>query len=375
MKTMVLSLLIILAGLTACQNTPDDQATPNVPSAPGVARPDPTTTPSPVVSAQPPTPTSIVSDLVSTRTYTHTTQRFRIDYPGNWQPVDRPAGVIFIDPGDQAGYSVFFSDVGELYSTVQLKQYLAAFIAQNFSDSTPISQENLPDESVQAQFTSDDPRLGRTINEVRVLQEDTLVFILLMSITEPQWEISQDKLYALADTLTPLDTSPVAEAEPTDEPPVWTLIGPNSNKFAFFYPSDWEIVSQEESSVLVRMPDTDMMFDTSTFAWPGAGSDPESAQKAAQAFITNLGKKYEQVETLPPAEFPLDTMTGATIDFLYTTETGQSMAGSVITAAREGNMYRIVFMSPAAYYQDALAWFNPMYKSFKVLSPEELEVK
>lgn len=374
MKTIFLSLLIILASLTACQNTPNDQEKPNTPSAPGVARPDSTSTPSPVVPAQTPTPTSVVSDLVATQTYTHTTQRFRIDYPGNWQSVERPDGVIFIDPGDQAGYSVFFSDVGESYSAEHLNQYLEAFIAQNFTDATAVSQETMPDKSVQAQFTTEDPRVGQTINEARMLQEDTLVFIVLMSITEPQWDISQDKLYALVDTLTPLDTSPFVEAEPTDEPPVWMLIGPNSNKFAFFYPSDWEIVAQEKNSVTVQMPDTDIVFETSTFAWPGADSDPESDQKAANAFVTSLDKKYEQVETLPPAEFPLDTMTGATIDFLYTAETGDSMAGSVITAASEGQMYRIVFLAPAEYYQGALEWFNPMYKSFRILSPEELEV-
>jgi hypothetical protein len=50
------------------------------------------------------------------------------------------------------------------------------------------------------------------------------------------------------------------------------------------------------------------------------------------------------------------------------------MAGSVITAASEGQMYRIVFLAPAEYYQGALEWFNPMYKSFRILSPEELEI-
>jgi len=385
MKAKILRLLIILVYLTlvnliivnlaACQNTPVNQAvTPNIPSAPANARPDPTSTPSPVAPAPTPTPTSIVSDLVATQTYTHTTQRFSIDYPGNWQSVERPDGVIFIDPGDQAGYSVFFSDVGEAYTTDQLNQYLETFIAQNFAGAAIASQETLPDESVQAQFITDDPRLGQTINEVRILQKDTLVFILLMSITEPQWEISQDELYALADSLAVLDASPIAEAEPTDEPPVWLLIGPTSNTFGFFYPSDWEIVTQEENSVTVRMPDTEIVFDASTFAWPGADSDSESAQKAANAYVTSLDKKYEQVETLPPAEFPLDEMTGATIDFLYTTDTGESMAGSVITAASEGQMYRIVFLAPAEYYQGALEWFNPMYRSFSLLSPEELEV-
>jgi hypothetical protein len=37
-------------------------------------------------------------------------------------------------------------------------------------------------------------------------------------------------------------------------------------------------------------------------------------------------------------------------------------------------MYRVVFLAPAEYYQGALEWFNPMYKSFRILSPEELEI-
>jgi hypothetical protein len=48
------------------------------------------------------------------------------------------------------------------------------------------------------------------------------------------------------------------------------------------------------------------------------------------------------------------------------------MAGSVITAAQEDHLYQIVFTAPAEYYAWALQWFNPMYQSFKMLSPEEL---
>jgi hypothetical protein len=376
-KKISLGLLLILLAVTGCHNSPANiRPTPN---AQLVNRPDPTATPTPAAPVPTPSPTSVVSDLVATQTYTHTTQRFQVDYPKNWQSVERPDGVIFVDPGNQAGYSVFFNDVGKTYSAKQLNQYLVTFVAQNFDTQTPdfavISQETQKDGSVLAQFTQTDPKLGATINEIRVLQKDTLVYVLLISITQTQWEISAERLHKLAATLTPLDTSPMTEAEPTTEPPVWVLIGPTSNAFAFFYPSDWEILAQEENTVTVAMPDTGIVFEAGALAWPGADSDPDSAQKAAQAFVTSLGKKHERLQSLPPAEFPLHTFTGATIDFLYTTKNGENIAGSVITAAHEGKMYRIVFWAPAEYYQGALEWFNPMYKSFETLVPEELLIE
>jgi hypothetical protein len=322
----------------------------------------------------------MVSDLIATGTYTHTTGRFRIGYPENWQFSEQPDGTIFVEPGDRGGYSVFFSDVGEVYSKRELNQFLVTFVVENFleegSDFEAISQEAQADGSIEAQFATLDPRLGQTINAVRVLQEDTIVFVLLISVTEEQWTVSQNELQALTDTLTPLDTAPLlVEVPPTEEPPVWLLIGPTSNQFAFFYPSDWEILGQDENTVTVTMPDTEIVFEASTFDWPGADDNLETAEKAAQAYLANLSKKYKEVENLPASEFPLDTATGATIDFLYTTAEDKTMAGSVIMAASEGRMYRVVFSAPAEFYQAALEWFNPMYKSFKILSPDDLKVE
>ena len=82
--------------------------------------------------------------------------------------------------------------------------------------------------------------------------------------------------------------------------------------------------------------------------------------------------KYEDVENLPPAEFPLDTVTGATVDFLYTTAEDVAMAGSVITAAYDEQIFRVVFTAPAEFYGAALQWFNPMYQSFKILPADEM---
>jgi hypothetical protein len=285
--------------------------------------------------------------------------------------------VVFIEPGDRAGYSVFFSDVGQIFSEKELKQYLVTFVAENFVDEdsgfSVINQEKLVGNTIEAQFATTDPNLGRMINEIRISQIDTLVFVRYMSTTEEQWEISQDKLQVLVSSFTPLNTAPLLETPPPEEPPVWILIGPTSNRFGFFYPSNWEILRQAKNDIVVAMPDTDITFEASTFAWLDVDNDAQAAEKAALAYLTNISQKHQDVENLPPSEFPLDTITnGVTIDFLYTTEDGIPMAGSVITAAEDGQVYRIVFSAPAEMYQAALEWFNPMYKSFRILSPEEL---
>ncbi|MBN1221268.1 MAG: hypothetical protein JXM69_20255 [Anaerolineae bacterium] len=370
MKTILLYLLFpLVAMLSACHNpTPTGQTTPTP------VRPDPTSTPTSTLVD--PTPTSVVSDLVATSVYTHSTGRFSINYPEHWQFSERTDGVVFVEPGDQAGYSVFFNDAGQVYSEKELKQYLVTFVAENFagkdSGFAVISPEKLVGNTIEAQFATRDPKLGQMMNEIRVSQVDTLVFVQYVSATEEQWQISQNRLQALANSLTPLDTAPATATSPTEEPPVWILIGPTSNRFGFFYPNNWEILQQEKNTVVVGQPDASMTFEASTFVWPKAGNDSQVAEEAARAYLTNITQKYKDVKNLPLAKFPLDTIpTGATIDFLYTTENREAMAGSVIAAAKEGQVYRIVFTAPAATYRVALEWFNPMHQSFKILSPEE----
>ena len=367
-----LSSLILIFVLPACQNA----TSPSQP-VPTPIRPDPTLTPTATaLPAHTPAPTSVVSDLVTINTYTHSSRRFSIHYPENWQLSERPDGVIFIEPGDHAGYSVFFNDVGQAYSQQELNQYLVTFVAKNFvdekSDFSVISQEDQADGSVEAQFSTLDPNLGQTINEVRVSQIDTIVFVRFLSATQEQWEISQSKLQALVDTFTPLDTTPVTKTPPTEEPPVWVLIGPTSNQFGFFYPSDWEVLKREKNTVSVAAPDNEMTFEATALDWPGASDDPETAEKAALTYLTSVSKRYKAVENVPPTEFPLDTVTGTTIDFLYTTEEDVAMAGSVITAAHEDRVFRVVFTAPAEFYGAALQWFNPMYQSFKILPADEM---
>ncbi len=360
----ILLLVLSNCGDTQPANRPDFQP----------IRPDPTST----LAASPlGTPTSVVSDQVELSSYTHFTQRFSLSYPANWQFFERPDGVVFIDPGDQAGYSVFFSDVGQTYSEQELNQYLVTFVAKNFAekeaDFTPLSQEQKADGSIVAQFASVDPKLGQAMNEVHVSQKDTIVYVIFISATEEQWQVSQNQFHRLADTLTPLDTSPVVEIPPTDEPPVWLLTGPTSNAFGFLYPSDWKIARQDESSVAVTMPDTNITFEASVSDASGAKDDPKAAEKVALKYVENLGKENKDLQSLPPAKFQLDQITDAvTIDFLYTAADGTQMAGSIITAFSEGKMYQVVFTSSAELYEFALQWFNSMYMSFKILPAEDI---
>lgn len=364
--------LILLTMLAACGSA----GPPRSPAFSPV-RPDPTNTPvsGPAMAAASPAPTSVVSRQVTVTTYTHPGGRFSINLPENWRRSERPNGVVFLDPGGHAGYSVVMANVGRVYSPEELNQYLVTFVAQNFvnteSNFSAISQKTRPDGSVVARFTTLDPKLGPTTHEVRVRQQDTIVFVLLITATEEQWQISSAGLQALADSFTPLNTGPLAT--PTPQPPSWVLVGPTSNLFGFLYPSDWEILHQDDSRVVVKMPDYDVLFEAGVSDLPASGDTPAAAARAeARAYLDTVAAQNSDMQSLPPEDFPLDGMAGVTIDFLYTSPQGQAMAGSVIAAANSRNLYRITFSAPADIYQATLEWFNPMYKSFKALSPEDL---
>jgi hypothetical protein len=369
-KPVFYLLVFMMVMVSACQNSPAvNQPTPRA------SRPDPTATPTAAQPNRPLPPTPVVSELVATQSYTHTSGQFTLNYPANWQYTERLDGVIFIEPGDHAGYSVFFYDVGQVYSPQQLNQYLVTFVAKNFvqaqSGFKAVSQEQQADGSVKGQFITTDPTLGPMMNEIRVKQVKTVVLVTLIRVIQPQWEVSQSRLEMLVDTLRPLETAAASGQTPTAELPEWQLVGPTGNRFAFFYPSDWNITHQDESSVTVALPENEFTFEASVFEWPV--NTPDAAEKAAQAYVTSLTKKYKDVQHTSVAKFPLDTVKdGATFDFLYTTANKVTLAGSVVTAVREGQMYRVVFTAPAQFYQGALGWFNPMIKSFKMLTPEKV---
>ena len=342
-------------------------------------RPDPTPTPTgPAAGTRAPSrPTSVVPEQVARSSYIHPTVRFSIDYPESWQPYEQPDGVIFLDPGSHAGYSVTFTEVEEAYSDQELNQYLVSFVAQNFAGAgtnfKAISQQQQANGVVVAQFSSRDPFLGQAISEVRVRQKDNVIFVLLINAVEEQWDVSRQELQQLLDTFMPLETGPVAAATPTEEPPVWVLIGPTGNRFGFLYSDAWEVLNQDETSVTVSMAGTGVTFEAKLVDLPGTVTDPAAAaREAALAYADNLTGEYENVQNLPPQEFPLDRLTGSTIDFLYTDKDGTDMAGSIITAVQDGELYQVVFLAPAETYQAALEWFNPMYKSFKILPQDQI---
>jgi hypothetical protein len=316
----------------------------------------------------------VLADLRTLNTFTHQSRRFQIDYPVNWQLFERPDGVIFLEPGHRAGYSLFFADTGEVYGAEALDQYLVTFVAQNFAkpDSAfkAISQSRLADGAAVAQFSAQDPILGQAINEIRVSQVETIVFVALISASQAQWPVSEASLQALVDTFTPLQTKPAAAGPATAEAPVWELVGPAGNTFAFFAPSNWERLFRDESAVEVGQPDNELHFRAESSAWTDLNPAPAAAEAAALAYLAELTARYEALEHSPPGDFPLGTVTGKTVDFLYQVDDKQ-MAGSIIAAAHKENLYLVVFTAPAELYEAALQWYNPMVQSFTFLEPDE----
>jgi hypothetical protein len=121
------------------------------------------------------------------------------------------------------------------------------------------------------------------------------------------------------------------------------------------------------------MPNSDVVFEASVVAEPNYQPAAETAQKAAQTYIDGLKKQYKDLQARPLEPFQLDQVTeAATIDFLYTAADGAARAGSIITAASQGQIYQVVFSSSAQTYPYALQWFNPMYKSFRILPAGEV---
>jgi hypothetical protein len=355
--------IVVLLLLAACRNNP-------TPLRPVLTQVTPTVAANVL-------PTPVITGQTSLLPYTHPSNRFSLAYPQSWEPFERPDGVIFIEPQDQAGYGVVFADVGERYTAEQLNQYLVTFIAQNFaregSNFKAISQEQAADGAVVAQFSSTDPHLGQAISQVKVLQAGTQVFVLHVSAREPQWEVSAEELQELTRQFEVLDVQPaVATPAPGGEAPTWTLIGPQSNEFGFLYADTWQVVAQEENLVSVAQPENQMTFTAENFLWPHSSEGTQAAMEAAETHLETLSKELREVQSLPASEFPLDQVSGATVDFVYVADEGTQMAGSVITGLANGKMHRIVFTAPAEFYEAALQWFNPMYKSFKILAPDEL---
>jgi hypothetical protein len=321
------------------------------------------------VTSTPTPPPPAALNLRATTPYTQPNRRFSIDYPQGWDTFEQPNGVVILEPTGQMGYSVFFRDVDRPYSQDELRQYLMGFIAQNFAgdgrDFRAISQKLRADGAIDAEFSTQDPKLGQTLNRIHGRQSGNTIFLLYTTAAAARWPDVQGQLQQLVDTFAPLEP-PVAAAEA----PEWQLIGPTSQEFGFLVSSDWEVVEQGVATVTVKSPSGGMTFTAANFPWPGAQSNPTAAaREAALQHIETVRAGNRQVQALPPVEFPLAGAVGATIDFVYTTPAGQSMAGSVITGAGQGKMHKIIFTAPTDFYEAGLVWFNPMYQSFKFLAP------
>lgn len=329
-------------------------------------QPDPPTA-TPIIIAMETTPTSVVSEWVAITPYIHETNRFSINRPDSWWSVDQPDGVLFVEPGDEAGYSIFFNDVGRVYNQDELRQYMLTFLVENLVSDPKgfslIAEERHDDGSLTLQFKSNDPTLGAAINEMRVVQFDTIVYLLLLSASETQWDVSQEKLTELVNSFSPVDTTP--SVTPTPEPPAWVLVGPLDAKFGFMYPDNWTIEGQDKTAVSVAMPDTEIRFSATHYDW--SRNDPQAAENAALLYINTLKESYPSLQHQPLERYPLFTTDGVTLDFVYETEDNTIINGAVITALNDDQIYQITFTAPLTEYGGSLAWFNPMYKSFKIL--------
>jgi len=370
LRLILLCCLLIFFGYTvsACQgNNPVATTVPTQPATTPTLIP--TNTPAPTHTPQN-TPTPISIDPAAQISFTHSGHYFAVNYPDTWKPYEQPNGVIILSPDNQIGYTVVFNDVGTLYSPDELNQYLMSFIGQNFAaegaEFKAISHQKNKDGSIVAQFFTTDPQLGETISQVHIQQNDTVVFLVYISAPAETWKPALDQLQPLLDTFTPLTATDSEQATPP--PPEWTLIGPSGKEFGFLVASDWDVLEQDKQLISVGLPENGMMFTASNFRWPGA-DNANAAREAALAHIEELQQQFTGLQHLPPVEFPLDTASGVTIDYIYTPDDGTTMAGSVITAVGNGKMHKIVLLAPTDFYEAALQWFNPMIKSFKFLSP------
>ncbi|MDM8518982.1 hypothetical protein QUF64_02980, partial [Anaerolineales bacterium HSG6] len=359
----------LLLLLTACdQGDQPVQPPPQAPAQP-IAAPEHTAT---IVPADQPTP--IIADQIRFNQYTHPSNKFSIDYPDNWWLVDREDGVLFVEPGDEGGYSVYFDDVGEPYNRDRMRQYIAIFMAANLIDigqgDEILEERTEADGTIVVQFESSDPSLGKAINELRAKQYDTVIYTVLVSTNEVQWRVSQKQLQTVIGSFTPLDTTPIVQAMPTDEPPVWVLVGPNNSNFGFFYPSNWEIIHQTEETISVGVPELSLTFSANQQLWPQA--DNQAVLEASQIYLDRLETQNKNLQYSNSVGFPLHELAGINIDFVYTDATDVTYAGSMISAADQGHIYQVIYTAPITDYRASLALFNPMYQSFKFLSPEEL---
>ncbi|MFQ5610851.1 MAG: hypothetical protein ACE5H9_01815 [Anaerolineae bacterium] len=361
-------LIVVSLGLLAACGL-ESAAAPSPPPAfpSGPARPAPTDAPAQNTG---PNPTSVVPGNQSALAYEHPGGRFTIEYPANWQPFERENGVVFIDPGAQAGYGVFFQDTDEPYNASDLAQFATGFVLANYGQDPGFRILDRSDGLVGAsiiQFRSEDEVLGPSISEATVAQFGRSIYIVVVSAVEEQWSISADALRNLTNSLQvalePPAVTPSAEAP---GPPELILYFHPSQRFGFAYASDWSLV-EDQTSVEVSLPSSGFSFSAELIPHPGAGQDGTVELNEAKGWVDSLAGQYPDLERLPPAGFNLSGAEGVTIDYLYRDEAGVLWAGSVIVVAYKDELHRVVLSAPAPLWEVALEWFNLMLQGYRIL--------
>ena len=103
-------------------------------------------------------------------------------------------------------------------------------------------------------------------------------------------------------------------AEPaTTEEPVWELTGSTSNHFGFLSSSAWEVVQRDEVTVIVKMPNRDILFEATILEEKISRDPQEMAAEIARAYVTELEENFSDVQARPVEEYPLDEKQGVTV--------------------------------------------------------------
>ena len=355
MKQVWLIILILLSGCGA----PATQQRAAVNASTATAR-----QPAPNMAAAPGRSEPILADDITFSTYTHAaSRRFSIPYPNTWQYFEQPDGVIFIDPSNRAGYSVFFSQ-----AETDLQTYALAFVEANFGQDNETEILSQTDRLIR--FRNNDTNLGMALNELSFLQHGETVYLVLITVNEVEWDSTANTLRNLIGGLTFKDL-PAATPSPTksDEPPLWALYGHPSENFGFLYPDTWS-VSEADHAVEVTAVEYGYTFSVAVLAAETDEADIVDLEAYLQTQLDQLTEQHETFAALPITAYQAGQAEGYTVDYLYTDEAGIAFAGSIIATAIDDKLYHITLDAPAVLYDDALSWFNPMMQSFKILPPE-----
>jgi hypothetical protein len=351
MKNHLLMLFAALLVLTGCGRS----TTPDEPRASSSNLP-------PATSTAPPAEV-LVSGAPVIR-YTHLpSQRFSILYPADWQILEQPDGVLFVDPSSQAGYSIFFSETEQ-----DLTDFALDFVESNFGQNPNF--EIVEQTPTAIRFKTDDTNLGPSINELTFSAADGLVYLSLMSIIEAKWEVSAP---AMRDLMTSLKflVGPTPTPRNPNRPPQWAAYV-HPTRFGFLYPDTWQL-TEDETSVQVTQSDRGYQFSVQVLDLiePDPDSTADSLETYAQAQLEHLNDQYETFEALPLTDYQAGGATGYTVDYLYQDEAEMPMAESFIITRFEDQIFQITISAPAVVYEEALVWFNLMLDSFQILPADD----